>query len=341
MLSLEQPWALLALPLPLLLHWLLPAAAPTDPALRAGALPRLRPLAGRPAASRRWLLQWLLPGLAWLCLLGAASAPTWHSPAQGMPVSGREMMLAVDLSGSMQIQDMTLERRRVPRLTVLKHVVRDFLRQREGDRVGLILFGSQAYLQAPLTHDLATLGHFMDEAQIGFAGPETAIGDAIGLAIRHLPQHETAQRRVLILLTDGANNTGQVMPLAAARVAAAEGVVIHTIGFGGDAPLIGMISAEQGGPGDAGPGDIDEDSLRGIAALTGGQYFRARSAAELAQIYQALAELEPIALTRDGLRSRHSLAHWPLAIALLLSAVVALRLILMQGHAHTDRGAHP
>lgn len=221
------PWIFLLLPLPWLMRQVLPAADSGEPALKVSYLSDLESLARRRARSN-------LPGwrqqapfvVLWLLLLTAAARPEWLGEPLPIAASGRDLLVAVDVSGSMDFPDMHWQDEDISRLNLVQHLLGDFLESREGDRVGLILFGSQAYLQAPLTFDRRTVRTWLDEARIGIAGKNTAIGDAIGLALKRLRQRP-AQSRVLILVTDGANNAGQIDPLTAARLAAEEGVKIY------------------------------------------------------------------------------------------------------------------
>lgn len=314
----EQPWALLALPLPWLAYRWLPAAESDQSALRVPYFAALLQLKHRTVLSGSWR-RMLLPALLWLLLLTAAAAPSWEGAAVTLPASGRELMLAVDISGSMQIEDMSAAGTQVSRLIAVKAVLEEFIERRSGDRLGLILFGSQAYLQAPLTYDRATVGQFMSEAQLGFAGRETAIGDAIGLAVKRL-RDRPGERHVLILLTDGANTAGAVAPLAAARFAAEHQIVIYTIGVGADQMTVPGLFGTGFGARRVNPSaDLDEDTLQQIAELTGGQYFRARDPVQLAGIYAELDRLEPVAGDGEMVRPMRSLAHWPLAVALAVS----------------------
>lgn len=324
--SLSQPWALLALPLPWLVYRWLPAAETDTAALRVPFFQVVQQLytGGEGYRGKRLLP----PCLLWLLLVGAAAGPTWEGAAVTLPASGRELMLAVDISGSMQIEDMVAGDRQVSRLIAVKAVVSDFIQRRRGDRLGLILFGSQAYVQAPLTFDRATVGQFMEEAQLGFAGRETAIGDAIGLAIKRLRERD-GDRHVLILLTDGANTAGSVTPLAAAEFAAQHNIVIYTIGVGADQMTVPGLFGSGFGARQVNPSaDLDEEALQRIAELTGGSYFRARDPVQLANIYAELDRLEPVAAEGETVRPMRSLAHWPLGLALLISAAWALRSLL-------------
>jgi Ca-activated chloride channel family protein len=251
----------------------------------------------------------------------AAARPQQVGETVHVPVTGRSLMLAVDLSGSMQTPDMQIVNRDVSRLEAVKAVAGDFIERRTGDRIGLILFGDQAYVQAPLTLDRSTVHTLLDEAQIGLAGQQTAIGDAIGLAIKRL-RDEPAGNRVLVLLTDGASNAGSVDPLKAADLAAQDGVRIYTVGVGSDQVVMrgpfGFSQTVQG--------DLDEDTLRAIAKKTGGRYFRAADVVSLAQIYAELDKIEPLSKDAQSWRPVEELYVWPLAAALLLSVLVALGL---------------
>jgi Ca-activated chloride channel family protein len=208
----------------------------------------------------------------------------------------------------------------VSRLTLVKHLLGDFLEGREGDRVGLILFGSQAYLQAPLTFDRRTVRTWLDEARIGIAGKNTAIGDAIGLALKRLRQRP-AQSRVLILVTDGANNGGRIDPLTAARLAAEEGVKIYPIGIGADPEQTGSLGILGVNP----SLDLDEPALKAIAETTGGRYFRARDGAELQAVKETLDQLEPVEQQPTQARPAQALYSGPLALALILSLLLVVQ----------------
>lgn len=316
--QLAWPWLLAVLPLPLLALWL--PAAPLAPraGLRFPFPGALRSMsAAHPSARPRGRL--LLACAAWVLLVVAAARPQQVGETVHLPVMGRNIMLAVDLSGSMQTPDMRSGNGAVSRLAAVKEVAGDFIKRRTGDRLGLILFGDQAYLQAPLTLDRRTVLTLLGEAQIGLAGQQTAIGDAIGLAIKRL-RDEPAGNRVLILLTDGASNSGSVAPLKAADLAAQEGVRIYTIGVGADpsaaADPFAMLQASDS--------DLDEGALKAIAEKTGGRYFRASDVASLTQIYGLIDKVEPIAKDQQSWRPVNELYLWPLGVALLLSAAIAL-----------------
>ena len=315
--SLEFAWPLcfLLLPLPWVYRRWLPPAQTRSAALHVTFMDRLqsiRPLAGESTVpGRRWPLL-----LVWLLLVLAAARPQLLGEALPAATSGRDMMLAVDLSGSMEFRDMQLDGQEVNRLTLVKALLGDFIERRRGDRIGLVLFGSQAYVQAPLTHDREAVAQWLDESFIGLAGRETAIGDAIGLAIKRL-QAEPAASRVLILISDGANTAGSVSPLRAARLAAEHDIRIFTIGIGADvtAPPGALSFGLQTDPSI----ELDEQSLRQIAELTGGEYFRARNGDDMQAIYQRLDQLEPALRPGPPDRQTTPLYPWPLGLALLLS----------------------
>ncbi len=319
MIEFAWPWLFLALPLPLLVAWRLRAAQRVEEA--ALRIPFIDDFAqhgaGRPQGASRFAL--ILATLLWLLLVGAAARPVWYGEPVELPVSGRDLMLAVDLSGSMVEQDFDLGGKVVNRLQAVKQVAGEFIERRVGDRLGLILFGSQPYVQVPLTFDRESVRTLLDEALIGLAGKETAIGDAIGLAVKRLEGQPAEEQQVLILLTDGANTTGTLEPLKAAELAAEAGLKIYTIGIGADEMIVRtLFGVRKVNP----ARDLDETTLKGIAEKTGGRYFRARDTEELGQIYELLDQLEPVVRETQSFRPQRSLFHWPLGgafgLALLL-----------------------
>ncbi len=320
MIHFEWPWLLSLLPLPLLIRWLLPAHKPVEQA--ALKVPFLDDFSEGDARvisqTGRW--PFLAAAIAWILLVAACTRPQWLGEPIEQAVSGRDLMLAVDLSGSMEVQDFVINRQAVDRLTATKWVAGDFINRRVGDRIGLILFGTQAYLQTPLTFDRKTVMTLLDESAIGLAGDNTAIGDAIGLAVKRLKNQEV-NSRVLILMTDGANTAGEVSPLKAAELAAENQLKIYTIGIGADEMLVrSFFGSQKVNPSQ----DLDEKTLTAIAEQTGGVYFRARNTDELNRIYQLLDQLEPVEKDKQYFRPRSELYYWPLAGALLLAAAIAL-----------------
>jgi Ca-activated chloride channel family protein len=317
------PWMLTLAPLPFLVRWLL---APVERQQAALTVPNVASFrydgVGRAGAEQqrlawRALLLWLI----WLALITAMARPQWTGEPVSLPTTGRDLMLAVDISGSMGTEDLLLGGQLVNRLTVVKNVVGEFIEAREGDRVGLILFGTNAYLQAPLTFDLETVHRLLTEAPVGIAGGKTAIGDAIGLAVKRLRQRPQGDR-VLILLTDGANNVGEVAPVKAAELAAQDNIRIYTIGVGADEmrlpSLLGVFGSRVVNP----SAELDEDTLTQIAEITGGRYFRAQNTAKLVEIYDLIDSLEPIEQEAETYRPIAVLYYWPMGLAWALFLVL-------------------
>ena len=315
MFQLAWPWALAAVVLPVAVVWLLPATSgSTETALRIPFFLRVAAWSDeRSVQTRRWRL--VIASFAWILLVLAAARPQWVGEPIALRISGRDLMLAVDLSGSMKRRDMQVGRDWVTRLAVVKRVAGEFIARRDGDRIGLILFGTRAYLQVPLTFDRPTVRTLLEEAVIGLAGEQTAIGDAIGLGVKRL-RERPAENRVLVLLTDGANTAGEVNPMDAARFAAKLGLKIYTIGVGAD---IAMMQRLYGQVRVNPSADLDEPTLAAIARATGGRYFRARQTDELVDIYRTLDELEPVISDEEQFRPTAELYHWPLALAALVA----------------------
>lgn len=321
MIHLAWPWSLLLLPLPFIFRWLLP---PADDQREA---PLLIPFAEDFISAeekgltdgRRSPLLWLAAAV-WVFLVFAAARPQWLGEPVELPVTGRDLLMAVDISGSMQAEDFERGGRRVTRLGATKAIGGEFIQRRTGDRIGLLLFGDQAYVQVPLTFDRKTVLVLLDEAVVGLAGKQTAIGDAIGLGIKRL-QDRPAENRVLILLTDGANTAGAIEPLEAAELARRAGVTIYPIGIGADS----MVVQSLFGPRRVNPSsDLDEETLTKIAETTGGQYFRARDSKELESIYAVIDDLEPVEADSRYFRPHTSLFYWPLGLSMLIAGLLVL-----------------
>jgi Ca-activated chloride channel homolog len=311
------PWLLLALPLLWIVRWLLPPARQSDVALKVPYGTRLDTIAAQAGHAHTrgvGVLAWL----AWALLCVAAARPQQLGELVRPPQAGRDLMLAVDLSGSMSDEDMQLGGGLVDRLTAAKAVLADFLDRRSGDRVGLIVFGQKAYALTPMTLDLDTVREQLDDSVVGLAGRETAIGDAIGLAVKRLrsqpSQQPASKQHVLILLTDGVNTAGMLDPLKAAELARDNGVRIHAIAFGGEGGGLSVFGIPLHLPG--GGEDIDETTLKRIADLTGGKEFRARDTEQLAGIYAEIDRLEPVKRPGQSVRPRIERYPWPLGIAL-------------------------
>lgn len=303
------PWLLLALPLPLLARWLLPASRASGAALRVPYGPRLDAIEQSGGHALRGGAVHPLMVLAWILLCVAAARPQEFGDAVQPPQVGRDLMLALDLSGSMSEPDMELGGRPVDRLTAAKAVLADFLERRVGDRIGLLVFGRRAYALTPLTLDRDSVREQLSDSVVGLAGQETAIGDAIGLAVKRL-RAQPAEQRVLILLTDGVNTAGALDPRKATELARSEQVRVHTIAFGGDGSLsVFGFKLPMPGAGD----EVDESTLRAIAEQTGGRFFRARDTAQLVDIYAEIDRLEPVRRPGKAVRPKLERYAWPLA----------------------------
>ncbi len=325
MLEFAWPWALAAAPLPLIAMLLRPASR-DESALRVPFYALASDFeAGAARGPRSWPKRALML-IAWALLVGAASHPHWVGEPITLPAQGRDLMLAVDISGSMGTQDMFVNNTAYTRLEIVKTVVGDFVERRQGDRLGLILFGSQAYLQTPLTFDRNTVRSLLIETPRGVAGDKTAIGDAIGLGVKRLLDRPESSR-VLILLTDGVNNIGEVAPLKAAELAASQSIRIHTIGFGADQLRVpGLFGSRNVNP----SASLDAETLTGIADSTGGVFRRARTTRELLDVYAELDRLEPIDQDAETFRPRQTLFMWPLGAAFAISVLLVL-VPLLQG----------
>ena len=313
MFELAWPWFLLILPLPFIAAWLLPRARGTiGTALHLPHAGVLLPQQGNTSVVVP--LRRVLALLAWTFLVVAAARPQYLGAPEDVPRSGRDLLLAVDTSGSMSTEDMQLGGAPATRFAAIQAIGADFIHRRHGDRVGLILFGTRAYMLVPLTFDLKTVAKQLADSTIGLAGRETAIGDAVGLAVKRLRERPRAQR-VLILLTDGVNTAGELDPDKAIDLAAANGVRVYTIGIGADELRVDSLFGSRIVNPSA---DLDEKMLTRMADRTGGRYFRARDSAQLAGIYRAIDKLEPVAETGQSLRPIDELYWLPLAFALLL-----------------------
>lgn len=304
--SFAWPWCFLLLPLPWLLRQLLKPVA----AEAALWVPHLPAASGGASAARKPLsLALSIAALAWLLLVGAAARPQTPGELNAQPVSGRDLMLAFDVSNSMATRDLRLAGQATARLQVALRMADDFLKRRQGDRVGLIVFGSQAYLHTPLTFDLDAVRAALATLETGLAGPETALGDAVGLATKHLtPLAEHS--RELVLLTDGANTAGTLAPTRAAWLAQRAGMRIHAVGIGSTST-----------------GALDEASLQQIATQSGGSYQRATDSAAMQDFFQRLDQIRPATPGAVTLRPQRELYPWPLALALVLSLGLMLRRI--------------
>jgi len=309
MLVFEYLWAFIIVPLPVLVWLIAKPFREHQQALRipffkeAARAAGLAPSRGA-VIMKRTIIQWGGALIIWVLLVAALARPQWVEDPIEQIQSARDIMLALDLSQSMEARDFVdSSGQRINRLEAVKQVVDDFISRREGDRIGLIVYGAGAYPQAPFTLDHASVQNLLNETEIGMAGPRTVIGDAIGLAIKLFEASEV-EDRVLILLTDG-NDTGSRMPPEkAADIAANQGIVIHTIGMGDPS-----VSGEE---------QVDLEILQRIAEATGGKFFRGEDSEGLQEIYSTLDEITPNNYETFSYRPKLPLFHWPLGAAMVL-----------------------
>lgn len=320
-LSFIWPWMIAFLPLPWIIHRIIkPVHKQHTPLLAPQIIARIEdqlPTENLIESNQPTKSIPILAILMWFSLIIAATRPVLYLDATPFQVSGKEMLLAVDLSGSMRKEDMYLAGDEVNRLVAVKSVVSEFITRRQGDRMGLIVFGTQAFLQSPLTYDLNTVNTLLNETEIGMAGNNTAIGDAIGLTLKHLYESKSTNNAILILLTDGSNTAGNVNPLDAARKAQEMGLKIYTIGVGRIKSRNGLDRFMTN------KSDMDIDTLTKISDLTGGQFFQANDTEQLGEIYQYINKLESVEHEIFSYRLRTEFYVWPLGLAFLLSLFLA------------------
>jgi len=332
------PWVLAAIPLPLVIWMFSNPRQPRLTSIRTPLFSNWNAIQqNHSTGNGRQILNNLLTFLIWSLIVVATARPQWIDEPIELPTSGRDLLLSIDISGSMEEEDLKLKGKTANRLTVVKSILSEFIEKREGDRLGLVLFGEKAYLQTPLTFDLKTVQFMLDETVIGLAGASrTAIGDGIGLSIKRL-RERPAENRVLILLTDGRNNSGELDPIEAAKLAKHAGIKIYTVGVGADKQtrrslLFGTTTFNPSA-------ELDEETLKVVADLTGGQYFRARSSEELAQIYDLLDQLEPVEDKPEIYRPVQELYYWAL-LAAFAFLMLPLLFNLVSGMIKSRRNNH-
>lgn len=330
MLQLEHPWLLALLPLPLLVWWLWPPYGERTRAIRVPFFDELAKATGQTPARGavilrgNWLRRVLAP-VCWVLAVLALAGPQRLEPPIERTESARDLLLAIDLSGSMATPDfLDPQGQRISRLDAVKGVVDDFVARRATDRIGLIVFGTNAFPQAPLTLDHAAVRQLLDELRVGMAGEQTAIGDAIGVAVKMTAQSQQRER-VLILLTDGNDTAGRIPAEKAAEIAKATHIVIHTIGIGD--------------PEAKGENRVDLDALKRIAAATGGRSFRGENREQLADIYSLLDRMTPSKVKHSVYRPKVKLYYYPLGAALLL--MVGYHLLMLGVLAPLTRRRRP
>lgn len=315
MFQLAYPAALLLIFIPIVIWLVRKNKQPEISPIRTPLFNAWQSMQNQHSSTNKAWLNRLFQFLAWTFLVIATARIQWVDEPIELPASGRDLLLSIDISGSMEEEDLKLQGRPVNRLAVVKSIVGEFIDKREGDRIGLVLFGENAYLQTPLTFDLTTVQYMLNETEIGLAGARrTAIGDGIGLSVKRL-RERPEQNRVLILLTDGRNNSGELDPIEAAKLADHAGVKIYTIGVGADEVI--RRSLLFGNTKFNPSAELDEKTLTQVAEITGGKYFRARSTQELKEIYELLDELEPVEDQQEVYRPIEEMYYWPASLAFL------------------------
>jgi len=270
----------------------------------------------------RWsFLTWVLRALVLVLLLIALAGPRKLLAQSPLNSEGIDIVLALDVSGSMSAEDYLINGQRISRLDIIKQTVEKFVGQRPNDRLGLVVFGSQAYTVCPLTTDHAWLLENLRQVRMGLIQDATAIGSGIATSLLRLKKSK-AKSRIIVLLTDGVNNSGKISPLDAATMAQALGIKIYTIGAGttGIVPFpvtdaFGNRHYEQA------QFDLDEGTLKKIAAMTGGEYFRAADTESLRHIYSEIDKLEKTKIEEKGYKQYEPLFGFFVLAAMVLLAV--------------------
>lgn len=311
--QIAYPWVLVLLLLPMLIYWLLPPIKNRSSALKfpyfknASKVTNQKPKKASFVKTRNWI-SWIVMYAIWILLVAALSSPQLVGKPEKKIKTARNFLIVADLSFSMANNDWMIEGEKVTRWTAVKDIMHDFIAKRESDRMGLVFFGSNAYVQAPFTSDLKTIQTMLEEADVGMAGQMTNIGKAIVKGM-DLFQRDTIQSKVMLLLTDGVDSGTEILPLDAASLAKKDSTVIYTVGIGD--------------PGSKGS-DLDERTLKEISDMTDGKYFRAKDVEALENIYTELDTLEPLEYEEERFVPKTLLYYIPLGIALALAGMVVL-----------------
>ena len=310
------PWAAALLPAPFLVWWLFPTARKDEGRIRVPFFARLGSTSGESGLPKS-LANAAVPAITWVFLVAALARPQWLEPPIEKSIPTRDLLLLVDLSASMSHEDFkNASGEKINRLAAVQEVVEEFVAQREGDRVGLVVFGNAPFVQVPLTTDLQLCNQLLSETTVGMAGPRTAMGDAIGLGISLLEESETPDKTIIVL-TDGNDTASSVPPVEASRVARDRDIKIHTIAVGD--------------PESVGEEKIDEGTLREVASNTKGEFFVALDRDQLKTIYAKLDELETSEIKTISHQPRSEMYFWPAAFAFGISLLSALSKVLSAG----------
>ncbi len=311
--EIAHKWVFLLLPLPILIYWTLPAFRKKKSALivpffqRAGAISSQHPKKNA-WISRRGLLAWICLILCWILLITAASSPQFVGQPGKKTRTVRSFLIAADISFSMAQRDWAVNGKLMTRWDAVKYLMKDFIAERKSDQIGLEMFATHAYLQAPLTTDLETINWLLDQTEVGMAGQMTSIGEAIAFGIK-IFREDTIKQRVMLLMTDGVDGGTDISPLDAAAAAQHDSVTIYTLGIG---------NSTSGGYA------IDETLLTRIAETTGGKYFRADSQQEMQAVYTELNKLQPIVYEENTYKPVVLLYMYPLGASIILILVFSL-----------------
>lgn len=307
-------WVYFLLPLPLLVYWLMPPMRKRRAGLiapffeRAAALSHQRPKKSA-WITKRAFFAWIALAICWVCLLAAASSPRYVGMAAKKTKTVRSFLIAADISFSMATTDWVIDGRQLSRWEAVKSIMQGFVKNRKSDQMGLIMFGTNAYLQAPLTTDLETISWLMDQTEVGMAGQMTSIGDAIAFGIKVF-KGDTIRQKNMLLLTDGIDGGKDILPLDAAQTAKKDSIIIYTLGIG--------KAKGSGGY------DLDEKTLKDIASTTGGRYFNAMNEGDLKNVYATLDKLQPVEYEEESYRPVTLLYFYPLAAAAALALLFHL-----------------
>ncbi len=306
------PWVFWLLPLPFLVYWILPPLRMKSASLIFPAFTKAKKYSGQKArksalVNQRNFLTWVGLLCIWISLLSTLSSPQLIGEPALKVKTSRNFLIVADISFSMATKDWQMDGERATRWQAVKSVMHDFIANREGDRMGLIFFGSAAYIQVPFTPDLNVVNQMLDEADVGFAGQMTNIGRAIVKGMEMF-DNDTIPSKVMLLLTDGVDGGKDVFPLDAAEMAKKDSILIYTIG-------IGNPNAQNS--------DLDETTLKEISKLTGARYFRGQDPMELHEIYSELDKLQPIEYEEETYKPTTLLYYYPLALAITLGLMMA------------------
>lgn len=323
----EMFWLLL---IPFVVYWLLPPLkGQHGDALKVPFLEDLRKITLKSqkqqlimiSGKAKFSIKFLYFFVLWSLLTVALARPQYVGEPFRLKAENRDIMLVVDISNSMQNPDFSTRTQRIDRMSAVKAVVSSFIDQRTDDRVGLILFGTLAYLQSPLTFDKQAVKEILLNTDAGMAGNSTSIGDALGIALKNLKDEKNKNNKVIILLTDGENNDGSLSMAQAIDLAEKEGIKIYTIGVGGQANFISSLFSLRSG-------ELDEESLKALAEKTKGNYYRATDVNSLIDVYKKIDALEPQNQEGNTVQETRELFYIPVIVVLFL---VSLLLFLPRG----------